>query len=209
MKKITPFFMLIFAFLFASGQNNKPKHGDSILFQGTYYAPADYKKVKDDYEKVHYEAWFMPGLAYAYYQPKKMDSVGYFQGVTVEYLIYARIFKDEKPGPSQTRVYVKLNMLNSSKDNINSLFMYTFGVDLSLERNPARSFLIPYFGLEFGGISQKQLGSTVQFTPTFGVHIFSKKNLFVNLQGGYVYPVSNYEVLQGWTGQAGLNFALW
>lgn len=192
------------------GQNNHgTNHGDSIRFRGKYYSQADYKVVKAAYEKMNFETYFMPGLGYTFYQPKANDSIGYFSGLTVEYLIYGKVEQNDNPGPSHVRFYSKLNILKSNRATINSMFMYTLGLDLSLEKNPKRSFLIPYFGLEFGGISQKQFGSTVQFTPTLGIHILSKKNLFINIHGGYVYPLSNFEMLQGWFGQAGLNFALW
>jgi hypothetical protein len=179
------------------------------MFEGIWYAPADYKVVKAAYQQKNFETWFMPGLAYTYYQPKSTDSIGYFSGLTVEYLIYAKVEQNDGRGPSHVRWYSKLNILKSSKSDINSMFMYTLGLDLSLEKNPKRSYLIPYFGLEFGGMSQKQFGSTIQFTPTLGIHLLAKKNIFINVHGGYVYPVSNFETLQGWFGQAGLNFALW
>jgi hypothetical protein len=184
-------------------------HGDSMYFKSKYYAPADYAIVKKADDKINFQTYFMPGLAYAVFQPKATDSLGQFSGLTVEYLIYAKVEQNDESGPSHFRFYSKLNILQSTKSSINSMFMYTAGIDLSLEKNPKRSFLIPYFGLEFGGLSQKQLGTTVQFTPTFGIHLLSKKNLFINVHGGYLYPIANFETLQGWFGQAGLNFALW
>ncbi|MCU0434670.1 MAG: hypothetical protein MUC87_14540 [Bacteroidia bacterium] len=210
MKKaaVTFLFSMILCSLFAQS-TYRTNRGDSVWFQGKLYSQADYKLAKEAYEKLNFTTYFMPGLGYKYYQPKASDSTGSFSGLTVEYLIYAKVEQSDDPGPSHVRFYSKLNILRSDKSNINSMFMYTLGLDLSLEKNPKRTFLIPYFGLEFGGISQKQFGSTVQFTPTFGIHVLSKKNLFINLQGGYMYPISNFEMLQGWMGQAGVNFALW
>lgn len=157
----------------------------------------------------NFERFFMPGLGYTYYQPKGVDSIGRFSGVSIEYLIYAGVTQNDKSGPSHVRFYTKLNILNSDKEDVSSMFMYTLGLDLSLEKNPKREFLIPYFGLEFGGLSQKQLGGSIQFTPTLGVHILAKKNLFIGLRTGYVCSLSDFETLQGWFGQAGVNFALW
>lgn len=163
----------------------------------------------DQCELVNWKTWFMPGLGYCVYQPKLSDSLGVFSGLTIEYLIYGQVHKNDKPGPSHVRFYGKLNILPSSKEDVNSMFLYTLGLDLSLEKNPKRDYLVPYFGLEFGGISQKQLGTTAQFTPTLGVHIVSKRNLFINIQAGYLYPFNDFEERQGWMLQAGANFALW
>lgn len=183
-------------------------HGDSVWFHGKYYSQAQYEVVQAAFEKMNFETYFMPGLGYTYYKPEA-DSIGSFKGLAVEYLIFAQVHQNDEAGPSHVRLYSKLNILKSDSAHINSMFMYTLGLDLSLEKNPKRTFLIPYFGLEFGGISQKQFGTTMQFTPTLGIHLLSKKNIFINIHAGYVYPISNFEALQGWVGQAGINFAMW
>lgn len=209
MKKIIVTSILAVMVAHLPAQDISRRHLDSIFFEDRYYAPADYKVVKANFDKKNYETWFMPGLGYSFYQPKLSDSVGYFHGVNVEYLIYAQVHQNDRSGPSHVRVYCRLNILKSTKSHIGSMFIYTMGLDLSLEKNPKRTFLIPYFGLEFGGLSQKQLGSTVQFTTTLGIHLLSKKNIFINIQGGYVYPVTKFEALRGWCCQAGVNFAFW
>jgi hypothetical protein len=210
MNKIVTTLMFSFILTLSFSQSkNTSNHGDSLFFQGTWYSPADYKVAVKEDEYDYFETWLMPGLGFTYYQPSLSDSTGIFSGLTVEYLIYGKISHNDNTGPSQVRVYTKLNILKSNKANINSLFMYTLGVDLSLEKNPSRQYLVPFFGLELGGMSQNQFGSTIQFTPTFGVHLLSKKNIFINVHGGYVYPLKNFETLQGWFGQVGVNFALW
>lgn len=210
MKKSIWSLLLTLTFVFVGVLHSFSQYsGDSVWFKGKYYSPEEYEIVKAEDEKVNFETYFMPGIGYTYFQPKAIDSVGTFSGLTVEYLIYAKVEQNNNPGPSHVRWYAKLNILTSDKENINSMFMYTIGLDLSLEKNPKRSFLIPYFGLEFGGLSQKQFGSTVQFTPTLGIHLLSKKNLFINVHGGYIYPISNFDMLQGWVAQVAINFALW
>jgi len=185
------------------------------------YVPTDHpsynssdssKEDMSDYDEdnTHYfHTVFMPGLSYSYYQPKATDSLGRFSGITVEYLLYAHVHQTNDPGPSHLRLYIKLNILNSSKSDIHSLFGYALGVDLSLEKNPRRTFLVPYFGLECGEMVQNQFGSVFQLTPILGVHLLSLRNIFINVHAGYVYPFRNYDQLQGWFGQAGIDFALW
>jgi len=173
---------------------------DSIYFNGIYYKPDEYKVVKAKYDKYNFDERFMPGIGYGFYQPAKADSIGSFHGVVVKYLFYRDVSQNERSGPSHVDFYAKFNLLNSLEDNISQVFVYSLGVDLSFEKNPQRFFFIPYFGLEVGGLSQKSYGSTIQFTPTAGVHLISKKNVTLDLTGGYIYPIKNFETLAGWYG---------
>ena len=210
MKKIT-FILLFNAILFSSfcqGVNHVSP--DSVWVDGKYYKGSEIAKAQEREKKMNFESYFMPGLAYTLYQPKISDSLGLFSGIAVDYLIISNVNQtDNHSGPSHVQWYAKLNIMKSDRKEIGSMFMYTTGINLSFEKNPNRSFLIPFFGLEFGGMSQKQSGTTVQFTPTVGLHLLAKKNIYLKVHGGYVYPISNFENMQGWTAQAGLNFALW
>lgn len=182
---------------------------DSVYFQGKYYKPDEYKKVKVEYEKYNFDERFMPGIGYGFYQPAKSDSIGSFHGVVVKYLIYREVSQNESSGPSHVDFYAKLSLLNSLEENIEQVFLYSLGLDLSFEKNPQRFFFIPYFGLEVGGLSQKTYGTTIQFTPTIGVHLLSKKNISLDMCAGYVYPIKNFEALAGWYGDISFNFVLW
>jgi len=210
MKKLLLLLTASFLTITVMGQEVKTKK-DSIYFKGAYHYPTDpdYKAIKIEYDKINFETSFMPGLSFAYYLPKETDSTGNFMGLAIEYLLYASIFQNDNPGPSHVRLYSKFNMLNSDRKGISDLFLYSVGISLSIEKNPKRIWVVPYFGLEFGGMSQKKWGTTAQFTPTLGLHIISKKNIFVNAQGGYIYPVTKFDLLQGWYFQGGINFALW
>ncbi len=163
---------------------------------------------KDDNTN-YFDNYFQPGAGYSFYAPKASDSLGRFSGVVIEYLIWAGVRQNEDRGPSHTRLYTKINILKSDKNNVSDMFMYGAGLNFSFERNPKRSYLIPYFGIELGGISQRNIGSTFQMTPLLGVHLLARRNIFVNLHGGYVYPINDFERLQGYFGQLGINFALW
>lgn len=184
--------------------------GIQLLGQETRKDSATTKEHKDPvFDKTNYEAWFMPGLGYSLYTPKDEDSTGIFNGITVNYLIYTKMYQNNKPGPSIVRFYTKLSIMKSTEDNINDLFCYSVGLSFSFEKNPKRTYLVPFFGLEFGGLSQSQWGTTGQFTPTLGIHFAAQRNLYINFQGGYVYPITQFDILQGPYFEAGVNFALW
>jgi len=165
----------------------------------------DKKKI----DNAEFERAFMPGGGYNVYIPKGKDSLGILSGAVIEFLFYAKVAQNDDSGPSHVRLYGKLNVLNSNKKNISDFLLYSVGLNMSLERNPKRTFLIPYFGLEMGGISNKTFNSTLQFTPTLGVHLLSRQNIFINAQAGYMYPIKNFELMRGTNLQIGLNFSFW
>jgi len=181
------------------------RYTDSTYLKGRYYSAEDLVKAK----KYIFDDRFMPGIGYSYFQPSKSDSIGVFHGVAVKYLLYRNVTMNENSGPSHWTIYTKFNLLSSTKENISQIFLYSLGVDLSFEKDPHRYYFIPYFGLEIGGLSQKSYGTTIQFTPSAGVHLISKKNFTLDATGGYIYPIRNFETLAGWYGDLCFNFVLW
>jgi hypothetical protein len=155
-----------------------------------------------------FDAFFMPGLGYRVYTPKN-DTLGLFHGLSVEFLFFERIRQTNSRGPSHSRMYGKLSILSSNEEDVNDLFEYGVGLDFSIERNPKRDWLIPYFGAEVGAISQKNQSTVFLFKPMLGLHLLAKEHLFINAQGGYLYPVKKFDDLQGLMGELTLNFSLW
>ena len=94
-----------------AGSFGQTRHGDSAWYEGRYRSQEEMKDIRKKEAKEKFESWFMPGLGYSMYQPKKRDSTGLFSGLTVEYLIYANVDQNDDPGPSHVRVYSKLNIL--------------------------------------------------------------------------------------------------
>lgn len=203
--------LLISTILLLISVEAQVRKNDSIYFKGSYYKSGDpnYKEIRVEFDKINYESYFIPGLGYTFYIPKGADSTGNFQGIAVNYLIFSKMYQNNDPGPSIVRFYSKLSITKSTKAEINDLFCYSVGLSFSFEKNPGRTILVPYFGLEFGGISQSQWGTTGQFTPTLGLHFVAKRNMYVSFQGGYVYPITNFDILQGVFLELGINFALW
>ncbi len=156
-----------------------------------------------------HESYFVPGGGYGFYFPKGLDSSGYYQGAIIEYQFVNIIHQTDGWGPSHSRFYGRLQILSSKSKNLKDLFMYSIGVDFSLEKNPKRNILIPYFGFEMGGISGKPYGTNFGFYPLAGIRLIALKNLNINTNASYVYPIKNFDVFRGWTAQATLNFSFW
>lgn len=179
--------------------------------------------------KVHeeWESFFLPGLSATTYIPHNTDALGIFNGLSIHYVFLAWVHRNEKRGPSHGRLYFKVDILNSTEQKVEDMIYYAFGIDLSFERNPRRPFLVPIFGLEMGGSytsrqvrdekctvttendCMRKLGGVFHITPTFGVHLWSDRNFFVTLTGGYTFPLDDYENLRGWRVGLGFNFTMW
>lgn len=178
------------------------QHRDSVWYQGKNVS-------RKYYANREFETYFMPGGGYSFYNFQGSDSIGQFSGFTIDYLLFAKSHQNYDFGPSHVKVYSRLNMNQSSRSGMGSMFVYTAGLQMSIEKNPKRNYLIPYFGMEAGGLSNKILGSTFIFNPIAGVSILATKNVYINVHGGYIYPVNNYDLLTGYNFQATAQFAMW
>lgn len=155
-----------------------------------------------------WETFLMPGLAYSAYQPADA-TLGTLHGPSAELLIAGWIHRNENRGPSHVRIYANIGLLTSTESDVEKAVQGALGFDLSIERNPRRSFLIPYFGLEGGILSQDSVGAPGYVYPFLGAHLWSSRNLFVNASGGYVFPMRHVEQARGYAGRLSVSFSLW
>jgi hypothetical protein len=193
-----------------------PKHATGvyeIVVKATDSKGASAEKVVRVTVEEKWDSYFMPGLQYTMLNPAARSTWGTFHGVSAEILFASWIHRNENRGPSHGRVYLDMDVLRSTNSERAGAFDLNFGFDLSIERNPYRQFLIPYFGLKTGAFIQKDLpkGSLWQLTPLLGIYLYADKNLFVNASCGYFLPVSAaaFDELRGLRATVGLNFSLW
>jgi hypothetical protein len=149
-------------------------------------------KVKDEWESK-----LLPGVYYSMYRPSDRTTYGTFQGVSLELVPLAWIRRNDNRGPSHGRLTLKADVLDSTKTGVPALLFYSVGLDLSIERNPSRRWLIPIFGVDLGGIVQKQIGHHFQAMPHLGVYAWASRNIFVSILAGYAITVSQLEALRG------------
>lgn len=158
------------------------------------------------------EEWrskLLPGVYLGTYFPQDDASYGYYRGVVMELVLIAWIRRNENMGPSHGRVYARAQILDSSQADAPATLIYGLGLDLSIERNPRRRWLLPFFGLDVGGIRQDSLGHRYQATPLIGVHLFASRNIQLRAATGYVIVPEELETLSGWQATLGGNFTLW
>ncbi len=157
--------------------------------------------------------FFMPGVSGAYYAPAAANRWGAFAGVSAEFLLAAWIHRNENRGPSHGRVYADLSILLPSRAGLSTALDVRLGLDLSIERNPKRQVLIPFYGLQTGAFVQKELSDHViwEITPTAGLHVYSARNVFVVASAGYVLPFSGtyFDELRGLRLTGGVNVSFW
>lgn len=172
-----------------------------ILCSTSIYAQ-DYDTEWDDY--------FMPGVGYRAYFPKNCENLGFYQGIVTEFVVYARAKgKDSRrSGPARIKSYGNLSIMTSSKEEAKDIFFCNFGLNLSFEGSTNRKFLIPFFGLEMGGLFQRDF-STFHFSPVGGIQLLSTKKMVWNIQGGYQYTTKIFDELSGYTLSSTLNVLLW
>lgn len=160
-----------------------------------------------------WQSFFMPGVSYVVHSPVDRATWGVFQGVSAEILLAAWIRRNENRGPSHGRVYLDMDLLRSSRPGTPAAFDLAVGFDLSIERNPVRHWLLPYFGMKTGAFIQRDLtdGSVWHATPTAGAYLWADKNLLITASAGYMLPISaaRFDELRGVRAMLGANFSLW
>jgi hypothetical protein len=156
-----------------------------------------------------WESYLLPGVYYGLYRPVDHANYGVLHGTTIELVVASWIHRNDNHGPSHGRASLKVDLLSSTREGQPVAFMYALGVDLSIERNPSRRFLIPFFGVDIGGLTQKNMKHRFQVTPRAGVYLWTSRNLFVTLAGGYMLVPGQIETLRGWRASLGFNLTLW
>ena len=86
--------------------------------------------------------------------------------------------------------------------------MTNLGLNLSFEGNTNRKYLIPYFGLETGGMFQRDYG-TFHVTPVAGTQLVSTRVVQWSVQGGYMYATNRFDEYSGLTASSTVDILLW
>ena len=168
------------------------------------------ERLEIDYQvQEEWESFLLPGVQYVGYFPAAGARYGSFHGAAFELVIGSWVHQTEERGPSHGRVYVDLALLQPDRAGAGQAFSYALGLDLSVERNPWRQWLIPIFGVEVGGFHQRETGTFFSTTPLVGAHLYSSRNIFVTATAGYVFSGRAIDQLGGWRLRAGLNAVLW
>jgi hypothetical protein len=137
------------------------------------------------------------------------DAMGSWLGGGVE--VIALTWGDSSPafGPSHGKLKFDISLLRSTEDGLGTMVQYRGGAEVSFEKNPSRSWLIPYFSADLGGLWVRGPGSEAFVGAGVGVYLYYSGRLVVDLGGGWLLPFSDVDLLSGPTAHAALSVALW
>ncbi len=112
-------------------------------------------------------------------------------------------------GPSQGKFFLDVGLLGSSADDAGTMALFRGGFHLSVEGNASRSWLIPYYGGNLGRFSERSLEVNWFAEAVLGVHVLFQQNVRIDVEGGYVLPFSEIDVMKGFMAQLSASVMLW
>ncbi len=156
------------------------------------------------------DAFFMPGLVGTMYMPKDR-ALGSWFGGGVQIVPFLWSHNTDRFGPGQGKLLFDISLLDSTAaaGTHGTMLFYRFGGQLSFEKNPSRSFAIPFFSVMFGGLNERTQKNVGFFEAAIGVHAIYLRNVVVTLEGGYLFPFSNIDQLPGFRATLAVNFTMW
>ncbi|MBA3393782.1 MAG: hypothetical protein H0T89_14130 [Deltaproteobacteria bacterium] len=169
-------------------------------------AQAECPTTPDDPVCRPWSAVLLPTVYGGLYAPK--DGPTYFGG-GLEVVLLAWSDNSEAFGPSQGRVRFDIGVLEGNQMDSGTLVMYRAGAQVAFERNASRAYGIPYFAVDFGGMSGDGLGRRYFVDGGIGVYLVHRRGLIVDAEVTGLVPFKNPNILGGVTSRLALSFALW
>jgi hypothetical protein len=136
------------------------------------------------------------------------DAGGPFYGGGVEIALLSWASNTDTFGPSHGRVRASFAYLDAPGSD-RRMLLYRFGAVVSFEGNASRRFLIPYYGASFGALWETQLGNRAVADASLGLFLVHTRDFVLDVDGGYVFPLTAVDKLIGPRAQLTAAFALW
>lgn len=136
-------------------------------------------------------------------------AMGPWYGGGMQLVLFTWSDNSDRFGPGQGKVFFDLGVLGSSDERAGKMMMLRGGANVSFEGNASRSWLIPFFGFSFGALRESSIATQSFGEGLLGVHALYTPSLIVDIEGGYVIPFGNVDLLAGFRTQLTVSFALW
>jgi len=193
------------------------KHGASVLAAIAAVAAAGLAEGKaraecpttpDDAVCRPWSALLLPTAFAALYAPHGMTT---FYGGGLEAVLLAWSDNSDAYGPSQGRLRIDVAYLTSGESSAMSsaMAMYRVGAQLAFERNASRSYGIPYFAADLGGLWSDPTGRRWYVDGGVGLYLVHRRSVIVDLEVTGVLPFRDPATLGGVRSRLGVSFALW
>jgi hypothetical protein len=175
-------------------------------------ARAECPTTPDDAVCRPWSAMLLPTAFAAVYAPHGLDAT--FYGGGLEAVLLAWNDNSDAYGPSQGRLRIDVAYLTSSAAQgsgmtTGGMAMYRGGVQLAFERNASRSYGIPYFAADLGGLWSDATGRRWYADGGVGLYLVHRRNVIVDLEVTGVLPFRDPSTLGGVRSRLGVSFALW
>jgi hypothetical protein len=154
-----------------------------------------------------WSAMLLPTAFGTVYAPHGMP--GTFYGGGLEAVLLAWSDNSSAYGPSQGRLRIDVAYLTSSAMDTGGIAMYRGGAQLAFERNASRSWAIPYFAADIGGLWSDATGRRWYVDGGVGLYLVHLRSAIVDLEVTGVLPFREPGVLGGVSSRLGMSFALW
>jgi hypothetical protein len=156
-----------------------------------------------------WSALLLPSVFGAVYAPRGVAST--YVGAGAEAVLLA--WSDNAPafGPSQGRVRFDIGILDSigSEPSFGTMVQYRLGSQVSFERNASRSYMIPVFAFDLGGLYTASTRTRWFADAGVGLYLLQLRSVVIDLEATYVLPFKEPDVLAGMRTRLGVSVALW
>jgi hypothetical protein len=134
---------------------------------------------------------------------------GTFYGGGLEAIFLAWSDNSSAFGPSQGRIRADVGLLTGGDMGAGEIVMYRMGAQVAFERNASRSFGIPYFAADFGGLWSEATGRRWFVDGGLGLYLLHRRGVIIDVEVTGLLPFQDPGKLGGVTSRLALSFALW
>lgn len=180
----------------------------ATLATGTAHARCPASGSPDRSVCKYWSALLTPGVFGLAYVPGD-GALGPWYGGGVRLALYTWSDNAVAFGPSQGKFFLDFGLLGSGEDDTGTMALFRGGFHLSVEGNASRSWLIPYYGGNLGRLSERTIEVNWFAEAVLGVHALYLQNIRIDVEGGYVLPFSEVDVMRGPMVQVSAGFLLW
>ena len=140
-----------------------------------------------------------------------------YAGGTVRFDFFYSLDENRKSATlidrGRSEIYIAVGLytaLPQRTDGVNLVFNYVFGFNLAFETPAvlARNFLIPYIGLELGGIYIEGRGNGFMACPLIGINLISLPTFTISIETGLLLSTVAFEEFLSLRPQLTMNFVL-
>jgi hypothetical protein len=168
-------------------------------------AHAECPTTPDDAVCKPWTAVLLPTVFGAVYAPREG---GAYYGGGLEFVLLHWSDNSQAFGPGQGRIRSDVRVLTGG-DMDTTMVQYRAGAQVAFERNASRSWGIPYFVADIGGLWSDATGRRWYVDGGVGVYLLHRRGMIIDAEVTGVLPFQDPDALGGITSRLALSFALW